>query len=121
MSSEEKTTTGVRKPDQPSPDSLSGRTHNALGVHSSSLVPPDVQLSADDHIFLLPPSLSDWVDVHSQVTMYSKTNVGFNSCRFPIGDFRVAFRLCFKASPSAKPFVWKLVLFTCKSTKFACE
>ena len=31
-----------------------------------------------------------------------------------IGDFRVAFRLCFKASPSAKPFIWKLVLFTCK-------
>ena len=30
------------------------------------------------------------------------------------GDFRVAFRLCFKASPSAKPFIWKLVLFTCK-------
>ena len=33
-----------------------------------------------------------------------------------IGDFRVAFRLCFKASPSAKPFTWKLV-FTCKWTK----
>ena len=31
-----------------------------------------------------------------------------------IGDFRVAFRLCFKASPSAKPFIWKSVLFTCK-------
>ena len=31
-----------------------------------------------------------------------------------IGDFRVAFRLCFKASPSAKPFIWKLVLFTHK-------
>ena len=26
----------------------------------------------------------------------------------PIGDFRVAFRLCFKASPSAKPFIWKI-------------
>ena len=38
-------------------------------------------------------------------------------CRFmiQIDDFRVAFRLCFiKASPSAKPFIWKLVLFTCK-------
>ena len=34
-----------------------------------------------------------------------------------IGDFRVAFRLCFKASPSAKPFTWKLILFTCKRTK----
>ena len=33
-----------------------------------------------------------------------------------IGDFRVAFRLCFKASPSAKPFIWKLVKFTCKWT-----
>ena len=31
-----------------------------------------------------------------------------------IGDFRITFRLCFKASPSAKPFIWKLVLFTCK-------
>ena len=29
-----------------------------------------------------------------------------------IGNFRVAFCLCFKASPSAKPFIWKLVLFT---------
>ena len=34
-----------------------------------------------------------------------------------IGDFRVAFRLCFKASPCEKPFIWKLVLFTCKWTK----
>ena len=24
-----------------------------------------------------------------------------------IGDFQVAFRLCFKVSPSAKPFIWK--------------
>ena len=31
-----------------------------------------------------------------------------------IGDFRVVFHLCFKASPSAKPFIWKLVLFTRK-------
>ena len=31
-----------------------------------------------------------------------------------IGDFRVAFRLCFKVSPSVKPFIWKLVLFTHK-------
>ena len=31
-----------------------------------------------------------------------------------IGNFWVAFRLCFKASPSAKLFIWKLVLFTCK-------
>ena len=33
------------------------------------------------------------------------------------GDFRVAFCLCFKASPSAKHFIRKLVLFTCKWTK----
>ena len=33
---------------------------------------------------------------------------------FVIGDFRVAFHLCFKASPSAKPFIIKLVLFTPK-------
>ena len=26
-----------------------------------------------------------------------------------LGDFRVAFPLCFKASPSAKPFIWKVV------------
>ena len=31
-----------------------------------------------------------------------------------IGDFRVAFRLCFKASPIAKPDVWKLIFFTRK-------
>ena len=30
------------------------------------------------------------------------------------GDFQVAFGLCFKASPSAKPFIWKLVLLTRK-------
>ena len=35
-----------------------------------------------------------------------------------IGDFRVAFHLCFKASPSVKPFIWKLVLFTCKFRSF---
>ena len=34
-----------------------------------------------------------------------------------IGDFGVAFRLCFKASPSAKPLILKLVLSTCKWTK----
>ena len=31
-----------------------------------------------------------------------------------IGDFGVAFCLSFKVTPSAKPFIWKLVLFTCK-------
>ena len=36
---------------------------------------------------------------------------------FRKSDFRVAFRLCFKASPRAKPFIWKLVLFKCKWTK----
>ena len=30
--------------------------------------------------------------------------VGLNSAA---GHFRAAFRLCFKASPSAKPFIWK--------------
>ena len=34
-----------------------------------------------------------------------------------IGDFWVAFRLCFKASSGAKAFIWKSVLFTCKWTK----
>ena len=44
------------------------------------------------------------------------TSLSFESlgidCKPSIGDFRVAFRLCFKASASAKAFVWKLVLFT---------
>ena len=31
-----------------------------------------------------------------------------------IGHFQVAFHICFKVSPSAKPFIWKLVLFTHK-------
>ena len=39
----------------------------------------------------------------------------FCTAKYSIGDFPVAFRLCFKASPCAKPFIWKLVLFTCKS------
>ena len=30
---------------------------------------------------------------------------------YTIADFRVAFHLCFKASRSAKPFIWKLVNF----------
>ena len=34
-----------------------------------------------------------------------------------MGDFRVAFHFCFKESPGATPFIWKLVLFTCKWTK----
>lgn len=33
-----------------------------------------------------------------------------------IGDFLVAFCLCFETSPGADPFTWKLVLFTCKWT-----
>ena len=33
-----------------------------------------------------------------------------------VTNFWVVFRLCFKASPSAKPFIWKLFLFTCKWT-----
>ena len=31
-----------------------------------------------------------------------------------IGDFRVVFCLCFKGSLSAKHYIWKLVLLTCK-------
>ena len=38
-----------------------------------------------------------------------------------IAHYRVAFRLCFKASPSAKPFIWKLVLFTFNEPTFARE
>ena len=38
----------------------------------------------------------------------------FGFCTHTIGDFRVAFCLCFKVSPCAKPFIWKFVLFTRK-------
>ena len=45
--------------------------------------------------------------------------------RFSIGHFRVLFCLCFKTSPSAKPFIWKWVLLTspfeCKSYSFSYE
>ena len=36
-----------------------------------------------------------------------------------LGDFRVAFRLCFKASPSAKPLIWKLFYSHVNVPKFA--
>ena len=38
-----------------------------------------------------------------------------------MGNFRVVFCLFFKASPSAMPFMWKLVLFIYGEPKFACE
>ena len=34
----------------------------------------------------------------------------------PQQPFPSCLSLCFKASPSAKPFIWKLILFTCKWT-----
>ena len=37
--------------------------------------------------------------------------------RAAMGDFGVAFHLCFKASPIVKLFIWKLVLFTCQWSK----
>ena len=37
---------------------------------------------------------------------------------FWIGHFRVFFCLCFKTSPSAKPFIWKWVLLT---SPFECR
>ena len=40
--------------------------------------------------------------------------VGLSQPYIRIGDFWVAFCLCFRAGPSAKPFIWKSVLFTCK-------
>ena len=49
----------------------------------------------------------DWIR-HNRDVMTSFTRGS------EVGDFRVAFRLSFKASPGAKPFIWKLVLFTCK-------
>ena len=42
------------------------------------------------------------------------TWTGANGSGMLIGDFPVAFRFCFKASPRAKPFISKLVLFTRK-------
>ena len=46
-----------------------------------------------------------WLKVGSTVQIW---NWSFAS------DFWVAFGLCFKASPSAKSFIRKLILFTCK-------
>ena len=60
-----------------------------------------------------------WND-HKQIILARKfpPHVQPNSYKMQgIGDFWVAFRLSFKASPRAKPFIWKLVLFTCKWTK----
>ena len=65
---------------------------------------------------------------HADVENIPQVKIPLHSCQehmrllhtiffMPIGDFRVAFHLCFKTSPSAKRFVWKLVLFTCKLTK----
>ena len=51
------------------------------------------------HVLMLPHGCRDWELDH---------------VLWDLGDFRVAFCLCFKASPSAKPFIWKLVLFTRK-------
>ena len=39
-------------------------------------------------------------------------------CTWPIGDFRVSFRLCFKASPRAKPFMQILVHLHVNKTNF---
>ena len=54
----------------------------------------------------------------SYLKVYLSTLWGWVNCSIyivkAIGNFQVAFRLCFKASPSAKPFIWKLVLFTCR-------
>ena len=49
------------------------------------------------------------VNLIKKLQVYSLAIV---KCAMSIGDFRVAFHLCFKASPSVKPFIWKLVLFT---------
>ena len=40
------------------------------------------------------------------------------SIHYQIGHFRVAFCLCFKTSPGAKPFIWKCVWF---AWKWTCE
>ena len=47
-----------------------------------------------------------WVDQNADITII------FGTCKY--GRFQSSFRLCFKASSRAKPFIWKLVLFTCK-------
>ena len=53
-------------------------------------------------------------DAHSMSLNCKFAQDSFCSQKLRIGDFRVVFRLCFKVSPSAKPSIWKLVLFTCK-------
>ena len=51
----------------------------------------------------------------ARCSQYCHKSCLYATSLFPsIGDFRVAFCLCFKASPSAKPFIWIFVLFTCK-------
>ena len=55
------------------------------------------------------------------LTQYSRETFSKRAASFPTGDFRVAFCLCFKASPSVKPFIRKLVLFLCKWTKIPYE
>ena len=42
---------------------------------------------------------------HDCETGFKQASFPFFHLRFPKGDFRVSFRLCFKASRSAKPFI----------------
>ena len=61
----------------------------------------------------VPRALDDFVWLHGAIGKSYKIKSTRNASS-KIDDFRVAFRLCFKVSPSAKPFIWKLVLFSCK-------
>ena len=57
------------------------------------------------------------VSCASDLSLDTSTESAYKHIHTLIGDFWAAFRLCFKASPGAKPFIWKLVLFTCKWVK----
>ena len=58
-------------------------------------------------------TISNLNDMKTQEDIHYTNNVEVTTCRkHTIGDFPVAFYLCFKARPSAKPFIWELVLFT---------
>ena len=68
----------------------------------------DVLLSNEASTVLFPRILQNVVN-------YTRSSViFFRSGRDAKGNRRVAFRLCFKARPGAKLFIWKVVLFTRK-------
>ena len=72
-----------------------------------------VELSIYLFIYLFIKILLLW----NYLVLCMVCEVDYFYCTNLITHFQVVFRLCFKVSPCAKPFTWKLVLFTCKWTK----